>query len=287
MSADWNARDRQPAISSVGLLYQTKNPAPAALAATISAYLADHHVAAFSAPLGREAELFTHQPELLITLGGDGTILRAARYVAGKPIALLGINYGRLGFLTECRPDEWRPVLERVLDGEFRRERRALLSVRLDDEGVRGPEYLAVNDVALTRGDQPRAIRAQLRVDGRDLGEVVADGMVCSTATGSTGYNLSTGGPILPPEFRGFAVTAVAAHLSLFRPLVLLEPQELQFKASGTGGVILTLDGQVDVPMRPDQHVHVCVASAEVVFARTHAPAEFYVTLGARLQAHL
>jgi NAD+ kinase len=287
MSADWNARGRQPAITRVGLLYQTKNPGPAALAADISRYLADRRVAAFCAPLGREAELFAHQPELLITFGGDGSILRAARHAAGKPVALLGINYGRLGFLTECQPGEWRPALERVLAGEFRRERRALLSVRLDDEGVRGPEYLAVNDVALTRGDQPRAIRAQLRVDGRDLGEVVADGLVCSTATGSTGYNLSTGGPILPPEFRGFAVTAVAAHLSLFRPMVLLDEQELQLKASGTGGVILTLDGQVDVPMRPDQHVHVCVARAEVVFARTHPPAEFYATLGARLQAHL
>lgn len=275
---------QQPAIERVGLLYQTKRAEPAALAEVIRRHLHTQHIAAFCAPLGREEELLGREPHLLITLGGDGSMLRAARQGAAGDVPIFGINFGRLGFLTECQPGEWQPYLERVLAGQFRRERRAMLSVGLDLDGARGEEYLAINDVALTRGDQPRAIRAHLWVGGADIGEVVADGVVCATATGSTGYNLSNGGPILPPEFRGFAVTAVAAHLSWFRPLLLEAGQALQLKATGTGGVILTVDGQVDVPLRPDQHVHVGVAERAVTFARTRPSAAFYGGLPSRLQ---
>lgn len=275
---------QQPAIERVALLYQTKRAEPAALADAIRRHLGTRHIEAFGAPLGREEDLLARQPQLLITLGGDGSMLRAARHSVADEIPIFGINFGRLGFLTECQPGEWQPYLERVLAGQFRRERRTLLSVGLDADGARSQEYLAINDVALTRGDQPRAIRARLWVDGADIGEVVADGVVCATATGSTGYNLSNGGPILPPEFRGFAVTAVAAHLSWFRPLLLEAGQALRLTATGTGGVILTVDGQVDVPLRPDQHVHVGVAGRPVTFARTRPPAAFYAALPSRLQ---
>jgi NAD+ kinase len=275
---------KQPAIERVGLLYQTKRAAPVELAAVIERYLGDRQIAAFSAPLGHEAELLAHAPQLLVTLGGDGSMLRAARHGAPGDIPIFGINFGRLGFLTECSPADWQPSLDLVVAGRFRRERRAMLSVRLDGEEARGEEYLAVNDVALTRGDQPRAIHTQLWVAGADLGAIVADGIVCATATGSTGYNLSNGGPILPPEYRGFVVTSVAPHLSWFRPLLLGEGEEVQLKATGTGGVILTVDGQVDVPLAPSQHVHVRVALPAVTFARTRPAADFYGTLPTRLR---
>lgn len=276
---------KQPAIERVGVLYQTKRAAPAELAAMIVTYLHGCGRAAFSAPLGQEHDLLDHQPQLLVTLGGDGSMIRAARHGASGAIPILGINFGRLGFLTECQPPEWQAHLDLVLAGRYRPERRAMLSVHLAFDGTRGDEYLAVNDVALTRGDQPRAIRAQLCVNGAELGEITADGVVCATATGSTGYNLSNGGPILPPEFRGFAVTAVSPHLSWFRPLLLQQTEELQLRATGTGGVILTIDGQVDVPMQPDQHVHVQLAEPVVTFARTRPPADFYAGLPTRLLA--
>jgi NAD+ kinase len=285
MTADWDERMKQPAIERVGLLYQTKRAAPAELAAVIVRYLHGIGVAAFSAPLGDEEALLTQTPDLLVTLGGDGSMLRAARYGAVAGVPIYGINFGRLGFLTECQPDRWQPHLQLVLSGRYRQERRALLSVRLEFDGSRGEEFLAVNDVALTRGDQPRAIRVRLSVASAELGEITADGIVCSTATGSTGYNLSNGGPILPPEFRGFVVTAVSPHLSWFRPLLLPETEELQLRASGTGGVILTIDGQVDVPMQPEQHVHVGVAQPVVTFVRTRPPEDFYAGLPTRLVA--
>ena len=274
----------QPDIRRVGILYQTKRAAPADLATAIAASLAARGLVATCAPLGQEERLVAADPQLLVTLGGDGTVLRAARAAANCDTPIFGINFGRLGFLTECMPEEWQPHLERVLDGRCRFERRALLSVRLDEDGARGREYLAVNDVALTRGERPRAIRAHLWVDGADMGELVADGVVCATATGSTGYNLSNGGPVLPPEFRGIAVTAVAPHLSNFPPLVLDAAGEVMLQASGSGGVILTVDGQVDVPMRPDQHIHVRTADRCVTFARTRPPADFYATLRSRLR---
>jgi NAD+ kinase len=285
MTADWDDRMMQPAIERVGVLYQTKRAEPSELAATIVAYLQGCGRVALSAPLGREDDLLELQPELLLMLGGDGSMIRAARRGASGAVPILGINFGRLGFLTECRPADWQAHLDLVLAGHFRRERRAMLSVHLAFDGSPGEEYLAVNDVALTRGDQPRAIRVRLSVAGAALGEITADGIVCATATGSTGYNLSNGGPILPPEFRGFAVTAVSPHLSWFRPLLLQQTDELQLRATGTGGVILTVDGQVDVPMRPDQHVHVHVAEPVVTFARTRPPADFYAGLPTRLTA--
>jgi NAD+ kinase len=284
MTADWDNRMKQPAIERVGLLYQTKREAPAELAAVIERYLSGRQIAAIRAPLGEEEALLSQSPDVLVTLGGDGSMLRAARYGAPAAVPIVGINFGRLGFLTECSPANWQPTLDRILAGQFWRERRAMLSVRLEFDGTRGHEFLAVNDVALTRGDQPRAIRVQLAVAEAELGEIVADGIVCATATGSTGYSLSNGGPILPPEYRGFVVTAVAPHLSWFHPLLLGAADEVQLRATGTGGVILTVDGQVDVPMQPDQHVHVCVAGPIVTFARTRAPQQFYASLPTRLQ---
>lgn len=284
MTARGDAVITQPEVTRVGFLYQTKRAAPLELVTEIAGYLHTRGISAFSAPLGQENDLLAHEPQLIVTLGGDGSMLRAARYASAADIPVFGINFGRLGFLTECSPAAWRPNLDLVLAGRYRRERRALLGVRLEDDGARGTEYLAVNDVALTRGEQPRAIRAHLWADDADLGEVVADGIVCSTATGSTGYNLSNGGPILPPEFRGFVVTAVAAHLSWFRPLLLNDASTLRLKATGTGGVILTIDGQVDVPLQSDQHVHVAVTEQTATFARTRPPDSFYATLPARLQ---
>ena len=285
MAADWGDCMIQPAIERVGILYQTKRAAPAELAAEIVTYLRGCGRLAVSAPLGQEHELLAQHPQLLLTLGGDGSMIRAARHGASGAIPILGINFGRLGFLTECQPGDWQAHLDLALAGRYRREQRAMLSVRLAFDGTRGEEFLAVNDVALTRGDQPRAIRAQLSVDGAELGEITADGIVCATATGSTGYNLSNGGPILPPAFPGFAVTAVSPHLSWFRPLLLQRDDELQLRATGSGGVILTIDGQVDVPMQPDQHVHVQVAEAVVIFARTRPAAQFYAGLPTRLMA--
>ncbi len=275
---------KQPAIERVGILYQTKQDAPVALAAEIARYLSTIAVQAFEVPLGSEQELLCQDIHLLVTLGGDGSLLRAARCAAEQAVPVFGINFGRLGFLTECQPDQWQPALDRVLAGHYRRERRALLSVRVDLDGARGPEYLAVNDVAMTRGDRPRAIRARLHVDGAEMGEIVADGIVCSTATGSTGYNLSNGGPILPPEYRGYVVTAVAPHLSWIKPLVLEADTELVLSATGSGGVLLTVDSQVDVPIHPDQHIHVRSSAASAVFARTRSGPAFYESLRTRLQ---
>jgi NAD+ kinase len=116
------------------------------------------------------------------------------------------------------------------------------------------------------------------------MGEVACDGMVCSSATGSTGYNLANGGPVLPPEFRGFVVTAVAPHLTWFHTLVLPEDADCRLSAVSTGGVVLTADGQVDVPVQPEQHVHVTVSPTSLIFARTRPLSEFYATFRSRLQ---
>ncbi|MCL4540787.1 MAG: NAD(+)/NADH kinase [Chloroflexi bacterium] len=270
-------------LSSVLIIYQTKRPEPYDLALQIADWLRSHGVDSLHAPLGKEKDTWNTPMDLILVLGGDGSMIRIARFAVQHRVPILGINFGRLGFLTEWSPTAWEQGLSQLVDGEYRIEERSVLSVQLAGAGILGPEYIAVNDLALTRGHQPRAIRAQLWVDEADLGEVITDGIVCATATGSTGYNLSNGGPILPPEFIGFTVTAIAPHLSWFHPFLLTSEYELRLAATSTGGVILTVDGQVDIPLNPEQHIHVRLAKTPAYFARTSPPDSFFASLRFRL----
>lgn len=270
-------------ISSVFIIYQTKRPEPHHLALQIADWLRSRGISALHAPLGKEKDAWNVPIDLILVLGGDGSMIRMARFAIPHRIPILGINFGRLGFLTEWSPTAWEQGLRLLIEGKYRVEERSILSVQLAEHETLGSEHLAVNDLALTRGHQPRAIRVRLWVDEADLGEVITDGIVCATPTGSTGYNLSNGGPILPPEFLGFTVTAIAPHLSWFRPFLLTNEYELCLAATGTGDVILTVDGQVDIPLKPEQHIHVRLAKTPVYFARTSSQDSFFASLRFRL----
>ena len=155
--------------------------------------------------------------DALVSLGGDGTLLRCAQYAAACDAPLLGINMGRLGFLAETEPEALEDALRLLLSGEYQTEERAMLAVRMPD----GEDRVALNDVVITRGGYARLITMRVLVDGEEVGSYHADGLIVATPTGSTGYSLSAGGPIISPRVDCTVITPVCAHSLQHRPVVV------------------------------------------------------------------
>ncbi|MCX7680826.1 MAG: NAD(+)/NADH kinase [Anaerolineae bacterium] len=221
--------------------------------------------------------------ELLITLGGDGSILRAARAVAPFGIPILGINLGRVGFLTESGPDAWQEVLERVLAGAFWIEERLMLRATARRRGKEPRCAEALNDVVVGRGARTKVVHLAVSVDGGCLATYVADGLVVATPTGSTAYALAAGGPILPPQLRNILLVPVAPHLSMAHSLVLAEGVRVCITITGGRPAVLTVDGEVQGRLGPGDEVIVEASPHCARFARVREGTYFYKTLLERL----
>jgi NAD+ kinase len=225
--------------------------------------------------------------DMLIAVGGDGTMLRAGHLCAPYGVPILGIKLGRLGFLIQVESNEWREMLERLFNGEAWIENRTMLSA----EHIRADEMLArwqaLNEVVVGRGMTLRPVRLEAHVDGRLLTTFVCDGLIAATATGSTAYALAAGGPILPPDLRNILLVPIAAHLSMDRAVVLAEGSSLSFIVKSDNTVI-SVDGQPSSPLEEDDHVDVRVADFAVKFVRFGDPGYFYRNLNAHMnQPHL
>lgn len=185
--------------------------------------------------------LGNEKPDAVISIGGDGTLLRAASYAVRRDAPLLGINMGRLGFLTETEKSDAGDAVSRLLAGDYTIENRALLEV---DHGQ--SRYLVMNDVVVSRGGYARLIRIKTMVDGETVGEYLADGVIVATPTGSTGYSLSAGGPIISPAVDCTVITPVCAHSLQHRPVVVCPDSEisLQFVCDEGATASLEVDGQ-------------------------------------------
>jgi NAD+ kinase len=204
------------------------------------------------------------QVDAVIVLGGDGTLLSMARAVGDLGVPILGINLGGLGFLTATTLDELLPAMEALLAGAMAVEERMMLSARL----VRGPqtigEYVALNDVVITKSAMSRIIDLAVSVGGRHATSYRADGLIISTPTGSTAYNLSTGGPILFPTMDAVVLTPIAPHTLSNRPIVLPGGERIDVTLRADQEVMLTMDGQVGVPLRERDRVEVGKARARI-----------------------
>lgn len=185
--------------------------------------------------------------DALFTLGGDGTLLRGARFLNGRTVPILGINLGRLGFLTACSADEFEVAVRRFASGDFVSEpRMALESCALDRNGVERCGWRSLNDVVLHKGGFARVVKFTVFVDDEAIGSYSADGLVVSTPTGSTGYSLSAGGPIVVPTVESIVLTPVSPHTLAMRPLVLPPGVEVKVRADdGPEELLVTIDGQV------------------------------------------
>jgi NAD+ kinase len=238
-------------IETVGVAIKPGVPRAEAAAREVAKWLAqrgvrallDRAAAAAVGEPGCATEELAARADLLVVLGGDGTLLSVARAVAERPVPILGINLGTLGFLTEVPVDEMEPALARALAGEMRVERRMRLAVEQVREGRALRRWLALNDAVVSSG-VARLIEIETRADGQAVTTYHADGLIVSTPTGTTAYSLSAGGPILMPSLDAFVLTPICPHALTQRPLVLPDRVTLEITPRAAALARLTVDGQ-------------------------------------------
>lgn len=223
--------------------------------------------------------------DLLIALGGDGTMLRVSRLAAAHGTPILGINMGRFGFLTEVRRGDWPQALPQLLAGQFRIETRMMLHAEQWRAEQRLTAWDVLNEVVICRGAAVRPVRLQASIDGSLLANYMADGLIAATPTGSTAYALASGGPVLPPELRNILLVPVAPHLSIDRPMVLADsscvtivPQANPQKA------VLSGDGLPSVELEDGDQIHISASSLQARFIRFGDPGAFYRRLTMYMQ---
>ena len=217
--------------------------------------------------------------QLLIVLGGDGTMLRAGHLCAPAGVPIMGINMGRFGFLYEVQRKEWRGIMTLLLNGDYWIEKRMMLKATLVHSDQVSGQWEVVNDVVVARGLVVRPIELSAYVDGSLLASYVADGLIASTATGSTAYALATGGPILPPEIRNILIVPVAPHLSVDRAIVLAEGVTVSIVVKTQHEAVLSVDGQEPVSLINGDKVQVTAAEHSLSFVRFQDAGYFYRNL--------
>jgi NAD+ kinase len=222
--------------------------------------------------------------DLIVTVGGDGTILRAAQAVVPLRTPIVGINMGKLGFMTELGPTEAREKLPALVHGGGWIDERAMLEVTVAAEGVKAQEYYALNDVVLARGAIARIVHIAASVDGEPLTTYRADGVVVSTATGSTGYSLAAGGPILPPGSREFLLVPILPHLGLTYPMVFPDTSGVRLCLTTTHQAIINIDGHINQEVPSGTVVNIRHSACRTRFLRVHARSSFYSALEQKLK---
>jgi len=225
------------------------------------------------------ARVTAGEVDLLIALGGDGTMLRAGHLCAPNNVPIFGINMGKFGFLMEFRHVEWQTAIEKLLAGDYWLESRMLLRSEQwrDDEKIGAWEVL--NEVVVSRGEIVRPVYLDASVDGRFLTTYVADGLIAATSTGSTAYALAAGGPILPPELRNILLVPVAPHLSIDRAIVLAEGSSVSITVHTDHQAVISIDGQVPIRLEDGDRVDARASSYTVQFVRIQDPGYFYRNL--------
>jgi len=229
-------------------------------------------------------EIASLKPAFVIVLGGDGTLLAAARCVAQAQIPILGVNLGSLGFLTEVALEELYPTLQAVHENQCGTERRAMLYCQLVRAGKCIAEYSALNDIVAGKGTISRMADFDLFMNGVFISNYKADGLILSTPTGSTAYSLASGGPILAPDVDGFVITPVSPHSLTNRPLVVHDTAQFEIMVKTTPDEsYLTVDGQVGTHLRSGDRV-ICRKADDYVILLRLKNKNFFDVLRAKLK---
>ncbi len=252
----------QAKINSVGIVVKPNNAEAYRTAAELSQWLVSRGIAQIGGPVSagesRAENKLLLKADLVVVLGGDGTMISTARMVGQMDVLVLGINHGSLGYLTDVRIEEMFTALEAVMRGEFEVERR----VMLDAEHWRDDQKLAagrvLNDVVINKAALARIIEIDVRLNDLFVNSFRADGLIVSTPTGSTAYNLSAGGPIIYPSMNAVVITPICPFTLTNRPIVVPDNAEIALKLKDENeGVVLSLDGQIGYPMRAGDRVQI------------------------------
>jgi len=275
------------AVKKVGILYHPMIEAARTLAEELQDFLTARGISVWlcSAWEGEQARAKVNNTDLILTIGGDGTILRAAQVVVPGQIPITGINLGRLGFMTELSAEEAKDKLPALLEGEGWFDERAMLEAKLDaTEAEPSRTFYALNDVVVARGAVARVVYIEANIDGELLTTYKADGVIVATATGSTGYSLAAGGPILHPQAEEFLLLPISPHLSPAYPLVLPATAVVRLRLTTTHQAVLSVDGHINLPLSSGAVITIKHSSNTGRFLRIHPEVAFYGSLEQKLK---
>lgn len=273
-------------MKRIGLVCHPKIAEAQRLAQETTARLAELGISAWTGSAWEEKDLLKQvkDTDLLISLGGDGTLVRLARLTCRLGIPILGVNLGRVGFLAELQPDQVIDHLPALAEGGFWLEERMMLRAGLERTRGKAHQFEAINEVVVSRGRVARIVRIAAHVDGQYLTTYAADGLIVATPTGSTAYALAVGGPILNPQLANLVVVPIAPHLTADTALVLPAQARVRLVLSCEEEGTLTVDGQVDHPLRNGDVVLVTASEHLCRFVRLGEHNYFYKTLMQKLK---
>jgi NAD+ kinase len=239
-------------IGRIGFAYNPTNEAAVELSARASGWCRVRGIGEWQAQAGDHDALRRELPttDALVVLGGDGTFLRAARMVAEIDVPILGINLGKVGFLSKAEAGDLDAVLGRIAAGDFEIDERMVIEGRVLPGGTPDAEverHIALNDIVVARGSLARVCRLDVSIDDTHLATFIADGLVVASPTGSTGYSFSAGGPILDPGSRNLIVTPIAAYLSAFRSVVVSPEHVVRCRVVDAHEALVSIDGREDL----------------------------------------
>ena len=273
-------------MKKVGIFYHPKVEATLIKAKELAEYISSKRVSVWicSAWEKEEAADLLHGTELVLTIGGDGTIFRAVQAVIPQMTPITGINLGKLGFMTELDAEEALEKLPALLDAEGWIDERAMLQVEIMSIGQEPRIYHALNDIVVARGDIAHVIRIDINIDGNYMTTFKADGVILATATGSTGYAMAAGGPVLYPGSKDMLLVPVAPHLTSISPLVLSGTSVIELHVNTYHMATLGVDGHINLPLSSDDVVTVRQSQYKARFWRIRTEDFFYSCLEDKLK---
>lgn len=273
-------------MKRVGILYHPMIEAAQAFGKELDMFLSSKEISVWRCSAWDEAQARTqlNDTDLILSVGGDGTILRSAQVVVPELAPITGINLGRLGFMTELSAQEAREKLPLLLGGKGWLDERVMLEAELATSSTEPPrKFYALNDVVIARGAIARLVHVTATIDGELFTTYKADGVIVATATGSTGYSLAAGGPILHPQAREFLLLPILPHLSPAYSLVLPSTAVVTLRVTTTHQATLSIDGHINLPLANNANVTIRVGAHKTQFLRINK-ASFYSSLWQRLQ---
>ena len=279
-------------IKKVSILYHPMKEAAHPLAQRLERFLGTKGISAWvcSAWEAEAARAKVKGTDLILSVGGDGTILRAAQIAIPGPTLITGINLGNLGFMTELSVGETEEKLTALLAGQGWIDERSLLEAELspaDGDGSPLRKFYALNDVVVARGEVARVVNIDASIDGEPLTTYKADGVIVATATGSTGYSLAAGGPVLHPQAKETLLLPIMPHLSLAYPLILPSTAVVKLCLKSFYSATLSVDGHINLPLSSGTVITVRHSSNIIRFLRIHPAASFYGSLEQRLKGKI
>jgi len=274
-------------VNKVGILYHPMVEAACIKAKKLQEFLVSNGVSVWlcSAWEGEKAKAQLNNTDLILSVGGDGTVLRAAQVAVPGMTPITGINLGRLGFMTELSADEALEKLPSLLAGEGWIDERTMLEAELSAMDQEPPRiFHALNDVVVARGAIARVVYVEASIDGQHLTTYKADGMIVATATGSTGYSLAAGGPILHPQSNDFLLVPIMPHLSPAYPVVLPSTTVVQLRITTVHQATLSIDGHINLPLSDGATITIKHSPNTARFLRIHPETYFYSSLEQKLK---